>query len=325
MSARTNPSAKKARLSSNMRAVAREADILAKERQDSRAPQMQYEISKRRTRISSRNPLNEFVFFPKLPLELRLMIWAMAEPTPAIVAQRKSGIEGRAYYYLRSGGVPAVLHVCQESRQEYLEIETNDKVIKAEIEYRRRKHPIYKLCFRTHNKLSPGVYFSVDVDTFWPATKGRSRARERAVLELSNAGSLKYLAITASLYKDLGGSRLIDVISLFPSLETMTILADEAHVLEVNQSSSPLVYKQEVDGRWNTSGIVLPDLARYARACIFYDVPIIRKKFPEKSIATIKFRFERQFIRAENLDIPEFDKEHVVAETWTASRLRTRE
>ncbi|KAF8856444.1 hypothetical protein BDZ45DRAFT_745486 [Acephala macrosclerotiorum] len=77
---------------SNVRAVAGKAEALTKEL-EAIHPHAESPVRKRCTRISSRNLLNEFLLFPKLPIELRLTVWSMVELAPVVVAQRKNSVE----------------------------------------------------------------------------------------------------------------------------------------------------------------------------------------------------------------------------------------
>lgn len=113
-------------------------------------------------------PLAEFTIFNKLPIELRLRIWAFAAPGPATIAQRSSDVPDRPYYFVRSGGVPVLLHVCRESRMEYLEPGVGKDNETINVSRRQHSHPVYKLYFRNDNPNSAGAYMSLEIDTFWP-------------------------------------------------------------------------------------------------------------------------------------------------------------
>ncbi|CZR59336.1 uncharacterized protein PAC_09228 [Phialocephala subalpina] len=65
---------------------------------------------------------SEFTLFPKLPIELRLLVWTLAAPAPTTIVQRKSSVKGRSYFFDRP--VPAFLQACRESRvvTEYKEV-----------------------------------------------------------------------------------------------------------------------------------------------------------------------------------------------------------
>jgi hypothetical protein len=64
-------------------------------------------------------PLTAFELFPRLPKELRLVIWELARQEPRIVKLRKSKMEnymfGR-YNYRSNAPIPGLLHTCIESR-----------------------------------------------------------------------------------------------------------------------------------------------------------------------------------------------------------------
>jgi hypothetical protein len=56
-----------------------------------------------------------FAFFPKLPLEIRRMIWIFARPVPRVlkIFEKWEGVQKVVY---STAKVPALLHACQESR-----------------------------------------------------------------------------------------------------------------------------------------------------------------------------------------------------------------
>ncbi|CZR52584.1 uncharacterized protein PAC_02461 [Phialocephala subalpina] len=289
----------------DIKTVAKEAEVLTKEARGTLALQMMHDIPKRRTRISIRNPLTEFLLFPKLPIELRLMVWALAAPEPATVAQRKSRVKGRDFYYLRPGGVPALLHACKESRYEYLEEDTNDKDAKAEIESRRRKHPVYKLFFRKYSKTSAGAYMSVDVDTFWAMH-----------FEFEAASSVKHLAVT---YSDFSRVALWS----FESLESLTVLVEEKELLE--RFGGPITYPAEVDSQMTQlSDMNLAIIVSGRQFVMGLTMSIIHGENTKFGSLPLKWRYERQFIRAENLRIPEIEDGPKNAGASKATTLRLR-
>ncbi|KAF8856438.1 hypothetical protein BDZ45DRAFT_476494 [Acephala macrosclerotiorum] len=294
------------------RAVSREVEALTKDRKVTPELQSQYNISKRRTRISPRNPLNEFLLFPKLPLELRLMVWTLAAPEAATVAQRKSRVKGRGWRYLRPDGVPALLHTCKESRYEYLETETDDKEAKSEIESRRRKHPIYKLCFRDEDPKSAGAYMSMDIDTFWVKCFRP---------ELAN--SLKHLVATYADFNTMAAP-----VWRFDSLESLTILVEEEILLERAPAPAPIEYPPEVDGQFTELDQVLDSALMVVitgkMALVAIAMQIFGMYNSKVQSLSVKWRHERQFIRAENLDIPEIEQDPEAAKASSATELRLR-
>jgi hypothetical protein len=101
--------------------------------------------------------------FDKLPIELRLKIWGMAAPEPAFIVQVPRGKAGKGYTYTRA--VPAVLHACRESRNEYLDPGLSE--CQESVNRRRKVHPVYKLSFHSSDgSREAPVYFSSDIDTF---------------------------------------------------------------------------------------------------------------------------------------------------------------
>ncbi|CAG8973695.1 hypothetical protein HYALB_00006966 [Hymenoscyphus albidus] len=107
---------------------------------------------------SSSLPLTKFTLFPELPTEIQLRIWGFASP-PAYYLVCKDNHTciptptlKRLYYYNRP--VPAVLQVCQQSREEFLH---QDGV--------QKDHPTYKLCRNIVNGQSARpVYISMEQD-----------------------------------------------------------------------------------------------------------------------------------------------------------------
>ncbi|CZR66216.1 uncharacterized protein PAC_16117 [Phialocephala subalpina] len=158
-------------------------------------------------------PLTEFTLFPKLPIELRLLIWAFAAPAPATVAQRYSHVgsmKGNRWTYLdRAGGVPALLHACQDSRKEYLE-DDGEYDVEATV-VRRRGHPVYKSILTLGIEHRGGAYISTDIDSFWPMPRtlkddpivypdrGIYCSRYRGISEWTIASKLKHLVITQKM------------------------------------------------------------------------------------------------------------------------------
>ncbi|CAG8957759.1 hypothetical protein HYFRA_00000097 [Hymenoscyphus fraxineus] len=106
----------------------------------------------------SSQPLTKFTLFPELPTEIQLRIWGFASP-PAYYLVCKDNHTWiptptlkRLYYYSRP--VPAVLQVCQQSREEFLH---QDGV--------QKDHPTYKLYHNIVNCQSARpVYISMEQD-----------------------------------------------------------------------------------------------------------------------------------------------------------------
>src|SRR5689334_2850455 len=74
-------------------------------------------------------PIKEFTVFPKLPLEIRDMIWDLAVPAQQVISIKNVGaVQNPCWYYdfqtvfssafkaVASYKIPAVLHANQESR-----------------------------------------------------------------------------------------------------------------------------------------------------------------------------------------------------------------
>jgi hypothetical protein len=107
-------------------------------------------------------PLEEFTCFPKLPIELRFRIYTfIASDKALITAECGIAIYKRMDAELRDGmksatrGVPVVLHICKESREEFL------SKMKP-----KTAHRTYTLCKNiTLNKASNNIYVSLEEDT----------------------------------------------------------------------------------------------------------------------------------------------------------------
>lgn len=100
-----------------------------------------------------------FPYFPKLPLELRTMIWELVAEEPRVLIVRARSNQGLC------ASIPPILHICSESRaiglenysyafkeeeSEYVEASTSDEKV---------------------NMISPGIYFNFERDTlYFPQT-----------------------------------------------------------------------------------------------------------------------------------------------------------
>ncbi|KAG9232482.1 hypothetical protein BJ875DRAFT_443109 [Amylocarpus encephaloides] len=98
-----------------------------------------------------------FLYFPRLPVELRQLIWGFATPPAAFVDSNflipdqgtRMNYEERIFR-----PVPAVLHACRESRTEFLYKEGVSK-----------DHPTYRLCHDKNAKDNDlATYFSYEYD-----------------------------------------------------------------------------------------------------------------------------------------------------------------
>lgn len=83
------------------------------------------------TSMAEQAPPGEFYFFPKLPLELRQMVWKFAANSSRFLALSDFGLAKISHIDLEDrsptiqtikNSPPAVLHVCQESRNECLKL-----------------------------------------------------------------------------------------------------------------------------------------------------------------------------------------------------------
>ncbi|KAE8452549.1 hypothetical protein EG329_000452 [Mollisiaceae sp. DMI_Dod_QoI] len=262
--------------------------------------------------------LDKFTLFPKLPLELRLIIWALVAPAPAIIIQRKSTVKGRRFHFSRA--VPTVLHVCRESRMEYLETGSSDETL----ERRRAAHPLYKLYFRNRSKKSAGVYMDMDIDSFWGKhyrcspqflrTFGHSETLKHiqytGIFELSlkttrTGMPLKHLVLSYELFKPLNVYDLAVLTCALPCLEKLTILVTEKDIKSISGGQGPTTYNPEIDEQLDDSGMS----SRCTRlvALVRNDarkLDVLKDIFPDRKHPVRKIRFERQFVEMEDLTIP---------------------
>lgn len=101
------------------------------------------------TTQTPRPPLASFHLFPTLPEELRLQIWGFATPPPRLVTNKS--YDALCPILLRS--VPAVLHACRESREDFLSTEGM-----------RKDHPTYTLVSGRVNDRFEACYVSMEQD-----------------------------------------------------------------------------------------------------------------------------------------------------------------
>ena len=93
-----------------------------------------------------------FTLFPKLPPEIRRMIWIYAAPKSCLLSPsttlshlplEKEFADSQAQKFKAAiQGIPAVLHVCQESRNEFFYNESRSLI--------RKKHVMFSLCTPAH-------------------------------------------------------------------------------------------------------------------------------------------------------------------------------
>jgi hypothetical protein len=91
-----------------------------------------------------------------------LKIWGFGAPDPYLVAQEE--FLNFKYRFSYNRPVPAVLHACRESRQEFLE--SDDTSADGPPAIRRRDHPVYNISFHREKHSSSPIFFSA-IDSFW--------------------------------------------------------------------------------------------------------------------------------------------------------------
>ncbi|KUJ13507.1 uncharacterized protein LY89DRAFT_737486 [Mollisia scopiformis] len=254
---------------------------------------------------SSTLALQKFTIFTNLPQEIRLLIWARAAPPPSVISQN-SLVDSFGYKYYthrRGGGVPAILHVCSESRYEFLARDGDDE---DALEIRRRVHPVYKLYFKT--KRSLGVYMSLDIDSFWCLKYG---AKNFNSIRSSNYYCMRHLVITirgVSFGRPALGSssfwlsqaELLSLSQHLPRLETLTILIKEREFQMCTYHWVPLA--PEVNGNLDESAFNNAQCWLIARVKVFDAVMAeLRVKHPTTKFPSLKYRFEQQFMANENM------------------------
>lgn len=240
-----------------------------------------------------------FTLFPKLPLEIRLAIWTLLAPPPAVIIQRLSSKKGRQFRFIRE--IPVVLHVCRESRIEYLE--TNDPT-DTSLKRRQNAHPVYKLYFGNSTKTGCKVFMSNfdSVWTTWPSLKAKW---------MKPQPSLKHLFIdlpsnppTSAYYIELN--------ERFPKLEVITFIISLKLLggrSIIGQWSS---YGPEMDGEMDEANLRCPLTSYFLNfkyACkssyaIAEKLGIARGVRQDGNFAVLKFRIEEQFMENENIRFP---------------------
>ncbi|KAL2073030.1 hypothetical protein VTL71DRAFT_10354 [Oculimacula yallundae] len=91
-----------------------------------------------------------FHLFTLLPTDIRLQIWTLMNPEPATLLQSKGLGYRPLATFIEPRPTPAVLHICRESRNEYLYREDDDAN-----QVTTRGHNLYKRCFQdTEDKMN---------------------------------------------------------------------------------------------------------------------------------------------------------------------------
>ncbi|KAF8856433.1 hypothetical protein BDZ45DRAFT_745478 [Acephala macrosclerotiorum] len=263
-------------------------------------------------------PFTEFTPFPKLAIELRLLIWSFATPEPAIVVQRKSSFKGRRFFFDRP--VPAIFQVNQESRNEFIENEPDkkNKPLKVaqllSLERHRRDHPVYKMCFRNRSRLSAGAYFSSEIDSLFGMAYEMKEKKDASgaiisssslylgVTDLSVGSTLKHLILTQKNARPADKAELIALSKAFPNLETLTILIQDDVFDPFHQGPYPLTYPPESDGQLSLDGLDSIQVISINFSMIAnVSLAQVQTAHPTMKFPALKFRFEQQFRANENI------------------------
>jgi len=246
--------------------------------------------------------------FKKLPLELRLKIWGYAAPEPVAVIQRISEKNNTRFTYRRKP--PAVLHVCKESRQEYLD--TDEGPESASTARRRKEHPVYRLFFSAARTRCSAALFSVDVDMFYGREyAGTNRADWKSptwhsirhgwggISELDIAKYLKHLVLkTPGLYCPDFGQYFRE---RFPKLETLTILFPQIMLSSWPSNRVPDV-PPEVGGQMNITELRSNSRLEFQSRKLKYEQVFAQEQadHPEWTPPVVLLRFQEQFIANAN-------------------------
>ncbi|KFY72312.1 hypothetical protein V499_07537 [Pseudogymnoascus sp. VKM F-103] len=172
--------------------------------------------------------LRRFKLFPKLPTEIRLMIWTLLLPPPRVVdiRMRRKSIPTSAGEILDVGRFissvdhPIILHVCSESRRVA------------------RQH--YKLSFpkKTNTEWSPAqTYIDFDNDTVWfdnlryfPTTPS---ANSPKILPMAEFAKIKKLAMRHEIDRVLLDSTKLFNPKHFPALEDIYVVGHKVYPHEI--------------------------------------------------------------------------------------------
>jgi hypothetical protein len=249
-----------------------------------------------------------------LTFKYRLKIWGFAAPDPYIVVQRHFIGAKHSYSYIRP--VPAVLHVCKESRLEFLEAE--DTTINKSSVRRRQDHPVYKLSFRGRLRSSP-VFFS-NVDIFWgtqysvvPYRRGSPYGWAQyysGIASLDIAKSLRHLVVINHA-RDIADTNFFH--KAFPKLETLTFLiqgpashpGSNQRYVWLNGTTVTLggPLSPETDGELSTVTFSSSSKAIFEqhRAQINALLTRGKEKYPDWTPPVLKLRFLSQFMENERL------------------------
>ncbi|CZR58046.1 uncharacterized protein PAC_07936 [Phialocephala subalpina] len=219
---------------------------------------------------------DKFTFFPKLPIELRLAIWALAAPEPAIIKQRISSVKGRRFHFART--VPVVLHACRESRNQYLNENGNDETLERCCQ----AYPVYKMHSAPGGVLAP---------TCQPTL------------------TLSHLILTYDVHCVVGVRDFRMFKKYFSCMKKLTFVVPEAD-LKLDDRNRVIVYKPEIDGEMDDSDMRDP----VTRPWIFTwrdgldEIPLMleaaKPVYPDETFPVVKIRFEKQFVEVENVEWP---------------------
>lgn len=259
--------------------------------------------------------ITTFSSFRKLPAELRIKIWGLAQPDGAVVYQHDGGQNGLKYVRR----IPGVLHACAESRHEYLERDNDND--KTKRDRKSRGHPVYTLSFRTRRMRGPATYFCAEIDTLWATqmttvTHGRNTFALISKLDITPV--LQHIMLPCKAVTSQWD--LSQLCISFPKLKTLTIIMDLSNIrfpfTRVVTADGKVILKRiqllvttpvpEVDGQLVNTGFGHEERAwidaQMSRITSYYTTfPIT---YPLLNAPQLKFRFPEQILQKEKITIP---------------------
>ncbi|KAF8857811.1 hypothetical protein BDZ45DRAFT_802998 [Acephala macrosclerotiorum] len=292
----------------------------AKKRWEKAEPKQTYNLRSRPIAdlpgpVSKSVPATEFVLFPKLPTEIRLLIWGFVTPEPAFVVESPSRSRlkrNSQFAYTRPN--PAILQVCREARYEWLGI-ANPITASTGSPLEDRNHHLYKWhCPEGRGtRRRAGFWMMPEIDTLWNHTRFRP-TRQSTTFQ----GTLRHLAVLAGCL--VSSTRFTEtdldrVCAAYPALETITIMISRRSLEEHFPALPPWPYADEVNGHlrsWKIATKVHPDkLVQWESIKSSRELQDVnnmitswRASHPGRTLPEIKWRFQQQVFDTENVVLP---------------------
>lgn len=168
--------------------------------------------------------LTEFKPFPRLPIELRLLIWGHATPASSTITESYNYGNPLTFTWKRASGIPAVLHACRESRYEYLDTSTSPlSPLQPSPPHRyQAAHAKYRLYFLEEEYIEDdekhtvqGCFVSLDTDTL-----SLHRTQNCPLATIMRNVTIHYHIVDPAVTKDI----LLELAADYPALESLTLL-----------------------------------------------------------------------------------------------------